>query len=539
MEEERIIRGPPGPKLRNMSVGQLILEQLQTSPLRIVQIDAHTGKILTSHDLLEKSVRLAVALQEWGLNSDDVVAISSETQSNWFVAACAAMYLGNCVAPFNPAYVENEIRHVLMISRPRIIFVSRRTSGSVRRVALTLPWEIEIIQLDEENPIEDIVTVRGMISGGRQWPDPHRYQAVVVDEPSTREAVILCSSGTTGLPKGVMLSHKNILAASRCAHLLDFVPTGHGIPVVMFFLPLFHGYGLATMLTVIQANATAVMMKSFEPKLFCESVQKYRVTFIPLVPPIMGFLAKHPIVDNYDFSSVREIVCGAAPLSREVLEAVQKRMKNKEMTIRNGYGMTELSVITHISDHFTKKADTLGSAVTGIQLKVIDPETGKCLGPNKTGELCFKGDHVMMGYKGDPRATAETIDSTGWLHTGDLGYYDTDGELFVVGRLKELIKYKGFQIAPAEIENLLMSHDQVEDAAVVGRNDDVAGEIPLAFVVRRKGANVTAEELCRFVNGQLSAQKHLRGGVRFIEAIPKNPGGKILRRELLKLLPKL
>ncbi|XP_011315439.1 4-coumarate--CoA ligase 1 isoform X2 [Fopius arisanus] len=537
-ETEKILRFPGRIEFPKITIGQSILENLQKRAHQVFQVDAYTGKTMTRYELLEKSIRLAVGLQDWGLNSDDIVSISSETQLNWFVVACAAMFLGNPLAPFNPSYTEMELLHSLNIVKPRIIFVSRITYEVVHRAAQKQSWKIELIQLDDENPITDILTLGGIISQRRQWPDPLGYQATAVSEPFRKEAIILQSSGTTGLPKGVMLSHKNMLASVFMAKNFQFEDFSNA-SVILTVIPLHHGFGFLIMLSVIHSNATTIMMKSFDPKLFCESIQKYRVTILPIVPALLGFLAKNPIVSNYDFRSLRQIMFGSAPSSHQLIGLVEDRLKNKNLILRNGYGMTELSIVTHICNIGSKKKLSVGPVQTALELKIVDRETGKSLGPNETGELCCKGDHVMLGYKGNPQATAEVIDSNGWLHTGDLAFYDNDGDLFISGRLKELIKYKGFQVAPAEIEHLLGAHSEVVDVAVVGKPDDIAGEVPLAFVVKTTGSDVTAEELCKFVSERLSSPKHLRGGVRFIDAIPRNSNAKILRRELLLLLAKL
>lgn len=243
----------------------------------------------------------------------------------------------------------------------------------------------------------------------------------------------------------------------------------------------------------------------------------------------MVFLAKSPIVDQYDLSSIRRIGCGAAPLPKHLEDAVYKRFR--EPAIHQGYGMTEGTYC------FTRQSNTfcstgsVGILIPGIYGRVVDPGTGRVLGSNEEGELQFSGAN-MKGYIGNEQATNEVIDSDGWLKTGDIGYYNQRGEWFVVDRLKELIKYKGFQVAPAEIEGLLLKHKGIADAGVIGVADERAGEIPMAFVVRQPNAKLTETDVIEYVAKNLSAAKHLRGGVRFVEAIPKNPSGKILRREL-------
>ena len=247
-------------------------------------------------------------------------------------------------------------------------------------------------------------------------------------------------------------------------------------------------------------------------------------------PPIIVFLAKSPLFYNYDLSSLRFIICGAAPLTKELEDQVRERFSNK-LLILQGYGQTEATFGVLYCEIPTAKSGSVGEVVKGTYAKVID-DNGNSLCPNKVGELCFKGPLVMRGYRNNPDATAITIDKNGWLHSGDLGYYDEDFQFYIVDRLKELIKYKGYQVPPAELEGLLLSHLKIRDAGVIGILDDKAGELPFAFVVKEEGSNLTEQEVKDFVAKNVSNPKWLRGGVKFTDEIPKNPSGKILRREM-------
>ena len=309
--------------------------------------------------------------------------------------------------------------------------------------------------------------------------------------------------------------------------------------VILGLIPWFHAFGNLTLFCQISYGLKMVFLPKFEESLFLSCIETYGVTFVFMVPPLMVFLAKHPLVANYDLSSIKELLCGAAPLSKDTQDAVYKRLPNIE-TIRQGYGMSEMTLSTLVQLGKNMKAGSVGILRPGMQAKVIDTETGKALGPKQPGEICFKGSQVMKGYIGNERATRETIDPEGWLHTGDVGYYDEEGEFFNVDRLKELIKYKGYQVPPAELESLLLTHPKVKDAAVIGVPDERCGELPVAFIVRQplgKGEKpVSEEELIQFVASQTSPAKRLHGGVRFVEEIPKNPSGKILRRILRELI---
>lgn len=300
--------------------------------------------------------------------------------------------------------------------------------------------------------------------------------------------------------------------------------------VILGLIPWFHAFGLTSLVGVITAaSGKIVLLPKFEEGLFLSCIENYRCNVLFLVPPLMLFLAKHPMVDGYDLSCMRLIICGAAPLSKELEQAVYDRIKNPLLKIRQGYGMSELSLAVTVQKSISKPG-SVGDLNEGSLAKVID-ENGKSLGPNKRGELCFKGNQLMIGYIGDDKATKDTIDRDGWLHTGDVGYYDEDHQFYIVDRIKELIKWKGYQVPPAEIEGVLLTNRKIRDAAVIGIPDEAVGELPLAFVVKAD-MSLTEEEVIQFVAKSASPAKRLHGGVIFINEIPKNPSGKILRREL-------
>lgn len=270
---------------------------------------------------------------------------------------------------------------------------------------------------------------------------------------------------------------------------------------ILMVIPCFHAYGLLTTIGTSICGATIVLLPKFEEHLFLRTIQTYKTNMAFLVPPLLVFLAKSPLIDQYDLSSLVAIGCGAAALSKELSETVKSRLGI--LAIRQGYGMSEmtLGVLAQSIEH--DKPGGVGTLRAGVWGKVIDPDTGRTLGPNQPGEMCFKGSIIMRGYRGNETATKQTIDPDGWLHTGDVGYYDEDREWFIVDRLKELIKYKGFQVPPAEIEAILLTHPDVFDAAVIGVPDERAGELPFAFVVRKPNTHLTEKDVIEFVASEL------------------------------------
>jgi acyl-CoA synthetase (AMP-forming)/AMP-acid ligase II len=334
------------------------------------------------------------------------------------------------------------------------------------------------------------------------------------------------SSGTTGVPKGVMLTHHNLV--SNVLQSASVLGVGER-DTMLGVLPFFHIYGLVVIMNLgLHVGATVVTMPRFDLAQCLEALQKYGVTFANVVPPIVLGLAKNPLVDGYDLRHLRTLFSGAAPLGASVAEAVSARLGCE---VAQGYGLTETSPVTHAARAGSArlKASGIGPPVPNTEAKVVDLATGTALGPNQEGEICVRGPQVMKGYLNRPDATAEMIDADGWLHTGDIGYADAHGCFFVVDRVKELIKYKGMQVAPAELEAMLLKHPAVADAAVVPLPDEEAGQIPKAYVVLKGEA--TPEQLMGWVADRVAPHKKLRR-LELTDQIPKSPSGKILRRVL-------
>jgi 4-coumarate--CoA ligase len=338
--------------------------------------------------------------------------------------------------------------------------------------------------------------------------------------------VLPYSSGTTGLSKGVMLTHRNLVA--NIAQVVGPSQLGEDESLIAV-LPFFHIYGMQVLMNCgLRVGATIVTMPRFDLEQFLELHQRHHITRSFVAPPIVVALAKHPIVDQYDLSSLKQVFSGAAPLSAELALEAGARLGCE---VVQGYGMTELSPVSHLTPMGMFKPGSVGVTAPNTETLIVDPATGDALGTDADGEVWVRGPQVMAGYLNNAAATQATIDADGWLHTGDIGHIDGDGHLFVVDRLKELIKYKGFQVPPAELEALLLTHPAVADAAVIGMADDDAGEIPVGYVVLKAGQTVTAADIQAFVADQVAHYKQLRQ-VHFIDAVPKSASGKILRRVL-------
>lgn len=349
-------------------------------------------------------------------------------------------------------------------------------------------------------------------------------------------ASLLYSSGTTGASKGVVSSHKNLIAMVKTI-INRFRLDETRDPIFICTVPMFHIYGLAAFaMGLLASGSTVVVLSKFEMDEMLSVIQKYRATHLPLVPPILVALLNGAdrIKAKYDLGSLQSVLSGGAPLSKEVIEGFVEKYPTVE--ILQGYGLTESTGIGASTDTLeeSRRYGTAGMLSPSMEAKIVDPESGDALPVNRTGELWLRGPTIMKGYFSNEEATASTLDSAGWLRTGDLCYIDEDGFIFVVDRLKELIKYKGYQVPPAELEALLLTHPEIADVAVIPFPDKEVGQFPMAYVVRKAGSNLSDKEVMEFVTKQVAPYKRVRR-VAFVASIPKNPSGKILRKDLIKL----
>ncbi|KAJ6650022.1 Luciferin 4-monooxygenase [Pseudolycoriella hygida] len=513
------------------SLGHLIIKKLTEAGDQIMMIDGLTDEKLSANELVTRSIKVSKALMVAGIEPGDVVSVISENRFEFAYILFGTIFVNCTCAPINSTYNERELTHALNLSKPKFIFCSNLTVDKVVNVANSLDFMKRLFLIGSE-PTK---TWQGLTLW-KDFTDSKLIENIVFCPQPTNKSksicLILCSSGTTGLPKGVQLSQQNLIVAIRNRHLLLSKTVDHDI--ILGLLPLFHVYGCEVLISVMTtATGLIILLPKFEEKTFLHCIEKYRCTTLCLVPPLLVFLAKNANVDQYDLSSVRIIYSGAAPLSKETEEAVLNRLKNSNLMIKNTYGMSELTSGV-LSQKNIKKPGSVGELNLGVYAKVID-ENGNSLGPNQRGELCFKGSRVMAGYIGDQQATSALIDKDGWLHTGDIGYYDEDLQFYIVDRIKELIKWKGFQVPPAELEAILLTHPKIKDCGVIGKPDEDVGEVPLAFVVKLDNS-LSEKEVIEYVNKDASPAKKLRGGVIFVDEIPKNPSGKILRRQLRELI---
>ncbi|GLJ27063.1 hypothetical protein SUGI_0530580 [Cryptomeria japonica] len=490
-------------------------------------IEGSTGKVYHYEQVKSISTWVGAGLARLGVGRGDVIMILLPNCPEFVFTFLGASFIGAITTPANPHYTPGEI--------------AKQAHASGAKLVITRATYVE--KLNNVNQHLIIVTLEDPAPQGCvAFSVLLEQQACEMGfEVGPEEVVALpFSSGTTGLPKGVMLTHSALV--STVAQQVDGENTNvHLRPddVMLCLLPLFHIYSLNMLLCSLRSGASVLIVEKFEMCTLLRLIQSFKVSFAPLVPPLVLAMAKNPAVEKYDLSSLRMLMSGAAPLGKDLEEALQAKIPNA--TIAQGYGMTEAGPVIAMSLAFAKepfpiKSGSGGTVVRNAQIKIIDLSTGLSLPHGQSGEICIRGPQLMKGYLNNPEATAKTIDKNGWLHTGDIGYIDDDEELFIVDRVKELIKYKAFQVAPAELEAILVKHPFIADVAVVAQKDEAVGELPVAFVVISGNHEITAEEIKQFVAKEVVFYKKLHH-VYFVDSIPKSQSGKILRNQMQSKFP--
>jgi long-chain acyl-CoA synthetase len=467
---------------------------------------------------------IANGLYDLGLRKGDCICIYTTNRPEYTLTFIAAASLGVVASPMNPAYKEREVSYQLENSEAQAILIQRELVPVLQLVLQDKPLpNLKHILVTGEKALEglpDALPLATLIRRSAPKNPPH--VAITGDDL----LALPYSSGTTGLPKGTMLTHRNLV--SNNLQFISALKTDV-TDVGLLFLPFYHIYGVMLTGSFLACGGTQVMMERFDLLQSLELCEKYNVSYYFAVPPIILALANAP-VDLSKLKSVKYIISGAAPLPMEPARKLQEKI---ETTVEQGYGLTEASPLTHAqpNDPDLVRLASVGMPTHNTEQKIVDIETGEReLPQGEDGEIIIRGPQVMKGYWKAPEETARTL-RDGWLYTGDVGHVDEDGYTYIIDRKKEMIKYKGFGIAPAEIEALLMEHPAVMDSAVIGVSDDEAGELIKGLVVLRKGQNATADEIIAFANGKLSGYKRLHF-IEFIDAIPKTASGKILRRNL-------
>ncbi len=513
----------PDVEIPNLTVFDFLFADLAPEDAaRTALVDGTSGDATSYGALVVQIERMAGALAARGVGPGDVVALHSPNVPAFATAFHGILRAGATATTINALYTAEEIEKQLRDSAAIMLI----TVSPLLQPALAAARAVGIERVIVMDGAEGHESLRDLLAEGAPAP------ALLID-PATHVAVLPYSSGTTGLPKGVVLTHRNLVAnVAQSLDQLTLEPSDR----VMAVLPFFHIYGMTVLLNLaLRARSSLVTMPRFDLPEFLRIIQDQKVTWVFIAPPIAVALAKHPIVDNFDLSSVKVVFSGAAPLDGELGHAVASRLN---CIVRQGYGMSEMSPVSHAIpvERDDIPLETVGLTIPNMECKIVDPETGSEIevpseGVSAAGELWCKGPNIMVGYLHNDEATREVLDAEGWLRTGDIATVSAEGYVRVIDRLKELIKYKGYQVAPAELEALLLSNPEIADAAVLGVRDDEGEEVPKAFIVRQPGAEITAEAVMAFVAEHVAPYKKVRV-VEFIDTIPKSSAGKILRKDL-------
>ena len=521
-----VFRGPlPDVEIPNLSVYDFLFGGIDADDLdRVAIVDGTSGSETTYRQLIGQIGLVAGALTARAIGLGDVVALHSPNVPAFAAVFHGILRSGASATTVNALYTGEEMGKQLIDSKARFIFTVSPLLSAAKDAAFRAGLaDDQVIVLDGA---EGFVSLRDLMMENNPSPE-------VSFDPAEHIAVLPYSSGTTGHPKGVILTHRNLVA--NVAQSMPLLGAGADARILAI-LPFFHIYGMTVLLNLaFRSRARLVTMPRFDLAEFLRIIQDFRITWAFIAPPIAVALAKHPLVDQYDLTSMEFIVSGAAPFDDTLGHAVADRIGCR---VRQGFGMSEMSPVSHTipADRDDIPLGSVGITLPNIECKLIDTATGAEIevpeeGTSAPGELLCRGPNIMRGYLGNDEATRATIDEDGFLHTGDIATVTSEGIVSIVDRLKELIKYKGYQVAPAELEALLLTHSSIADAAVVGAHDAEGEEVPKAFVVVQPGTEITAEEIMVFVAEHVAPHKKIRQ-VAFIETIPKSSSGKILRKDL-------
>lgn len=534
---ERIIPSPYGQATYpEMTIYEHVWKDMQDYSEMIALECGITGRSYTYAKTRDCCNYVARSMLSMGLKPGDVVAIVMPNLPEQAIAFLGCLEAGIVVTTVNPIYTAEEIAKQLTSSGSKAVITSSEVASTViSAVNKAIPGSKVIVANDMSKPIPDgVIPFDDLVTRGQSLPPlPSR-------RPSLDDVAILpYSSGTTGLPKGVMLTHRNIVSNIEMLRQtmkpeIMFRANGTEQEIIPVVLPFYHIYGMTTiMFGRLGIGSRLITIPKFTPETYLKVLIENDVTTLILVPPMVMFLSAAPHIKKEHLTNVNAVVSGAAPLSGTDVEKFYDKFgfDRRKVQFCQGYGLTESSPVA-LFENEGVKFSSIGKPVRSCEVRLVDPITRKDVeAPGGTGELWLRGPHIMKGYLNNRQATEETL-IDGWLLTGDIAYYDEDYDFYITDRLKELIKVKGFQVAPAELEAHLRSHPSVLEAAVIGVPHERYGEVPKAFVVLKGNAILKPEELQDFIKGKVSEFKELRGGVDFVNSIPKNPSGKILRAQI-------
>ncbi|XP_011063256.1 PREDICTED: 4-coumarate--CoA ligase 1-like [Acromyrmex echinatior] len=544
LKQTRIVTGPNNEKiimsLRDDAsypetlIHEFVWNNSENYPNHIALECGINGKKYTFAQAKDATSYIGRSLQNIGLKKGDVVALVAPNFPDTVLSCLGISSGGFIVTTINPMYTAEEMMIQLLRANAKAIITSTSvasTAFAAKRACLSHKTPFIVIDDKTGSMPEGSIPFSDLITRGKSLPP------VNLDRTCDDIAILPFSSGTTGLPKGVMLTHRNlvsnIMMVQKSIETFQY-STSIFQDVIPAVLPFFHIYGMnALIFPRLCFGAKIITIPKFVPETFIDVLEKNKVTALFCVPPIVLFLTASPLVKKHHFHHMHFIMSGAAPLAETDVDRFYEKynIDSQICEFRQGYGLTETSPVSFIGNR--RKYSSIGQNIASCQARLVDVTTQKDISTSgQTGELWIKGPHIMKGYLNDEDATKNTLTEDGWLKTGDIAYYDEDFDFYITDRLKELIKVKGFQVPPAELEALLRMHPDVEEAAVIGIPHERYGEVPKAFIVVKENKKPTEDDIKNFIKGKVSEYKQLRGGITFVDNIPKNPSGKILRSKM-------
>ncbi|KAI4499816.1 hypothetical protein M0802_005072 [Mischocyttarus mexicanus] len=507
------------------NIGQLLLDRMKAKPDFIGQIDVITKETYTFAKMYDYTVKCALWLRRQGIKRNDIIALCTPIIMDSFAPFFATFCVGGILTFWNSAMDIRETRNCMKLTDVKIVFAAKNSVGTILEAAKLENCDIKIVVFGESS---NVLSFSKILDDNNKF-DVNNFECTPIDDVHD-SAAVLYSSGTTGPPKAVLISHFSFIYNASSPNGLN----PEGIP--LWFSQYFWITGVFLMISSITRYCVKLLGITFEEKTACKIIEEYKVTWIFMSPSMVNRILRSGYFKKYDVSSIKKMNVSGNVFTEKSQHQLQECIPNAD--IIQMFGTTELAgIVTSTKPYYT--AGSIGTVVNNAEVKIIDLESRITLGPNKTGELLIKSFTVMKGYYNNPRATSDTIDADGWLHTGDLAYYNDNGEIFIMGRIKETIKYRGIQISPCEIESLLLTHPEVVDVAVLGVPHLEDDEHPIAFITKVPDSKVTERELQEFVARNMTDRYHLRAGIKFIENMPYTASGKISKKDLKAIVNSL